>query len=591
MKQFLKYVLASALGTLLVGVFFCFMSFIMLVAIITAGSSKQPTVVTEGSILRISMFGELNEQVAENPFAELMGSNQLMQSQGLNDMLTAIRIAKTNEKISGIFLDGGLLAGHTAQLEELEATLQDFKKSGKFVYAYADQYTTGSYLLATTANKVALNPQGMLDWHGMGSQVVFFTELLEKLGVKMQIFKVGTFKSAVEPFILTKMSDANREQMQSFIGDVWNTVRTKVAANRKLSADTLNAYADRYITFADAEDYVKMGLVDTLAYIDGVRDDLRKLSKQEKVNFVSPSDLITLNEPKESENKIAIYYAEGSIVDFSGVNPLTGGNQKEIVGSEVVEALDKLASDDNVKAVVLRINSGGGSAYASEQMWRAVQLLKAKKPVVVSMSGMAASGGYYMACGANKIVADASTLTGSIGIFGMFPDASSLLTNKLGIHFDQVKTNEASDFGTPARPLNIKESAMMQAYVERGYKLFLKRVAEGRKMKTEQVDKIAQGRVWTGRQALKLKLVDKLGTLDTAVKEAAALAKLGDDYAIQEPTPRPWFESLINNVKDDYLEQQMRTRFGWLYEPMLYAGSIENQNPLQAKIPFHIEIK
>lgn len=581
MKEFFKYVLATIVGFICVTAFMGIMSLIMFFSIM-ATSDTQPTV-SDGSVLRIELSGTVSERVTENPFAELMG-NKALASQGLDDLLKAIKVAKTNDKIKGIYLEGGLLSADFASLEELRKALVDFKQSKKFVVAYADQYTQGSYYLASAADKVWLNPSGMLDWHGIASQPIFFTDLMKKVGVKMQVFKVGTFKSAVEPYILTEMSEPNRQQVQSFIGDIWQHFCQDVSASRKISTDSLNAFADRYVTFAEANDYVRLKMVDELTYIDQVRTKLQKLSQQDKVNFISPAELAKLDVPASSSNDIAIYYAEGTIVDVSTQSPLNS-TQSEIVGSKVVSDLDKLAKDESVKAVVLRINSGGGSAYASEQMWRAVQQLKAKKPVVVSMSGMAASGGYYLSCGADYIVADKTTLTGSIGIFGMVPDASELLTDKLGLHFDVVKTNVSSDFGAMGRGFNAAESAAMQNYVNRGYRLFLKRVADGRKMTPEQVDKIAQGRVWTGNQALKIKLVDKLGTLNDAVAEAAKRAKL-QDYAICTfPAKTPWFEQLMNETTQrDYLEEKLQTALGVYYEPLRFVSTYDKHNVLQARM-------
>lgn len=581
MKEFFKYVLATIVGFICVTAFMGIMSLIMFFSIM-ATSDTQPTV-SDGSVLRIELSGTVSERVTENPFAELMG-NKALASQGLDDLLKAIKVAKTNDKIKGIYLEGGLLSADFASLEELRKALVDFKQSKKFVVAYADQYTQGSYYLASAADKVWLNPSGMLDWHGIASQPIFFTDLMKKVGVKMQVFKVGTFKSAVEPYILTEMSEPNRQQVQSFIGDIWQHFCQDVSASRKISTDSLNAFADRYVTFAEASDYVRLKMVDELTYIDQVRTKLQKLSQQDKVNFISPAELAKLDVPASSSNDIAIYYAEGNIVDVSTQSPLNS-TQSEIVGSKVVSDLDKLAKDESVKAVVLRINSGGGSAYASEQMWRAVQQLKAKKPVVVSMSGMAASGGYYLSCGADYIVADKTTLTGSIGIFGMVPDASELLTDKLGLHFDVVKTNVSSDFGAMGRGFNAAESAAMQNYVNRGYRLFLKRVADGRKMTPEQVDKIAQGRVWTGNQALKIKLVDKLGTLNDAVAEAAKRAKL-QDYAICTfPAKTPWFEQLMNETTQrDYLEEKLQTALGVYYEPLRFVSTYDKHNVLQARM-------
>lgn len=581
MKEFFKYVLATIVGFICVTAFMGIMSLIMFFSIM-ATSDTQPTV-SDGSVLRIELNGTVSERATENPFAELMG-NKALASQGLDDLLKAIKVAKTNDKIKGIYLEGGLLSADFASLEELRKALVDFKQSKKFVVAYADQYTQGSYYLASAADKVWLNPSGMLDWHGIASQPIFFTDLMKKVGVKMQVFKVGTFKSAVEPYILTEMSEPNRQQVQSFIGDIWQHFCQDVSASRKISTDSLNAFADRYVTFAEASDYVRLKMVDELTYIDQVRTKLQKLSQQDKVNFISPAELAKLDVPASSSNDIAIYYAEGNIVDVSTQSPLNS-TQSEIVGSKVVSDLDKLAKDESVKAVVLRINSGGGSAYASEQMWRAVQQLKAKKPVVVSMSGMAASGGYYLSCGADYIVADKTTLTGSIGIFGMVPDASELLTDKLGLHFDVVKTNVSSDFGAMGRGFNAAESAAMQNYVNRGYRLFLKRVADGRKMTPEQVDKIAQGRVWTGNQALKIKLVDKLGTLNDAVAEAAKRAKL-QDYAICTfPAKTPWFEQLMNETTQrDYLEEKLQTALGVYYEPLRFVSTYDKHNVLQARM-------
>lgn len=581
MKEFFKYVLATIVGFICVTAFMGIMSLIMFFSIM-ATSDTQPTV-SDGSVLRIELNGTVSERATENPFAELMG-NKALASQGLDDLLKAIKVAKTNDKIKGIYLEGGLLSADFASLEELRKALVDFKQSKKFVVAYADQYTQGSYYLASAADKVWLNPSGMLDWHGIASQPIFFTDLMKKVGVKMQVFKVGTFKSAVEPYILTEMSEPNRQQVQSFIGDIWQHFCQDVSASRKISTDSLNAFADRYVTFAEANDYVRLKMVDELTYIDQVRTKLQKLSQQDKVNFISPAELAKLDVPASSSNDIAIYYAEGTIVDVSTQSPLNS-TQSEIVGSKVVSDLDKLAKDESVKAVVLRINSGGGSAYASEQMWRAVQQLKAKKPVVVSMSGMAASGGYYLSCGADYIVADKTTLTGSIGIFGMVPDASELLTDKLDLHFDVVKTNVSSDFGAMGRGFNAAESAAMQNYVNRGYRLFLKRVADGRKMTPEQVDKIAQGRVWTGNQALKIKLVDKLGTLNDAVAEAAKRAKL-QDYAICTfPAKTPWFEQLMNETTQrDYLEEKLQSALGVYYEPLRFVSTYDKHNVLQARM-------
>lgn len=591
MKDFLKYVLATIVGIICTGFIMGMMSLFMF--IVMAISSSDTPSVKNGTVLRIQLSGTLNERAKENPFAQYL-NNDIAQTQGLDDIITAIKTAQTNDKIRGIYLEGGTLISDMATAQELRKALVDFKKSKKFILAYADNYSQGSYYIASAADKVLVNPSGIVDWHGLASQPIFFTDLLKKVGVKMQVFKVGTYKSAVEPYILTKMSDANREQVSSFVGDIWKNICTDVASSRKISIEGLNAYADHYITFADAKDYVKAHLVDGLAYADEVRTLLRTLSQQDKVNFIAPADLAKLAEKKSGDGTIAVYYAQGNIVDAVADNSFMS-NESYIVGPKVVEDLDRLANDDNIKAVVLRINSGGGSAYASEQMWRAIQLLKKKKPVVVSMSGMAASGGYYMSCGADYIVAEPTTLTGSIGIFGMIPDASELLTDKLGLHFDMVKTNKGADFGAQGRAFNADEANVMQQYVNRGYRLFISRVAAGRHITPEQVDHIGQGRVWTGSQALKIKLVDKLGTLDDAIAEAASRAKLKDYNVLSTPNKESWVDQILNStVKRDYMEEKLRTTLGVYYAPLQFVGTLNGMSAkdyLQARIYYIPNIK
>lgn len=586
MKNFLKQVGAVIVGLLVVGVFTFVMGLVMIGAMVSSSDSKTP--IGKGSVLHLKLNGSIVERVEENPLNAFLGGT-VAESQGLEDMLKAIKVAATNENISGIYIEGGLTETDFASLEELRKAIKEFKKSGKFVMAYGETYTQGAYYVASAADEVLINPSGMLFWQGLSSQPVFYTKLLEKVGVKMQVFRVGTYKSYVEPFTLTSMSEANRAQVQSFISDIWGNLCKEVSASRRVTVDSLNAYADRYVSFADAAQYVKLKLVDRTAYADEVREQLRKKAGTDKLHLVSSAELARHYEEKaDAEGEIAVYYAFGSIV---GAEQSGFGNGAQIVGPKVVADLDKLANDDYVKAVVLRINSGGGSAYASEQMWRAIQQLKRKKPVVVSMGGMAASGGYYMACGANYIVAEPTTLTGSIGIFGMVPDASELLTEKLGLNFDVVKTNEASDFGAMGRGFNAGESQAMQAYVDRGYQLFLKRVADGRRMKVAEVDSIAQGRVWTGSQALKIKLVDKLGTLDDAVARAAQLGKVKNYCLASYPAKTDWLENILSSYKDDYMEQQLRSALGVYYQPLRFVKGLKGTDCLQARIPFEPNIR
>lgn len=591
MKSFLKQVLAVIVGICSVGAFATLMFFVMLGVMLATGDEKQS--VSDNSILRIELTGTVvDRSTPDNPLNQLLGRSEAS-SQGLDVLIDAIKTAKSDKRIKGIYIEGGTMSSDFATLQELRGALVDFKSSGKFIVSYADSYTQGAYYIASVGDRVLINPSGLLDWHGIAMQPMFWTGLMEKVGVKAQVFKVGTYKSAVEPFILKEMSPANREQVESMITDLWKETCTAVATSRKLSPDSLNAYADRYITLADGADYKRLKLVDDLTYVDQVRDELRKRMNDKEVTFVSPEVVAAQAEDTgDDDNQVAVYYASGNIVDVAGSGALMGGGD-EIIGSRVVEDLDKLANDKDVKAVVLRINSGGGSAYASEQMWRAVQLLKKKKPVVVSMGGMAASGGYYMSCGANYIVAEPTTLTGSIGIFGLIPDFSGLVKDKLGLRFDVVKTNKASDFGTLSRPFDAAESAALQAHVNRGYALFLKRVADGRtaagrKMTPEAVDHIAQGRVWTGNQALKNGLVDKIGTLNDAILKAEQLAQTKNPAVVRYPAPKSWMESFNKEKQeDDYFERKMKLVLGDYYEPLNFIQNVDRGNYLQARLFFY----
>ena len=591
MKSFLKQVLAVIVGICSVCAFATLMFFVMLGVMLATGDEKQS--VSDNSILRIELTGTVvDRSTPNNPLNQLLGRSEAS-SQGLDVLIDAIKTAKGDKRIKGIYIEGGTMSSDFATLQELRGALVDFKSSGKFIVSYADSYTQGAYYIASVGDRVLINPSGLLDWHGIAMQPMFWTGLMEKVGVKAQVFKVGTYKSAVEPFILKEMSPANREQVESMITDLWKETCTAVATSRKLSPDSLNAYADRYITLADGADYKRLKLVDDLTYVDQVREELHKRMNDKEVTFVSPEVVAAQAEDTgDDDNQVAVYYASGNIVDVAGSGALMGGGD-EIIGSRVVEDLDKLANDKDVKAVVLRINSGGGSAYASEQMWRAVQLLKKKKPVVVSMGGMAASGGYYMSCGANYIVAEPTTLTGSIGIFGLIPDFSGLVKDKLGLRFDVVKTNKASDFGTLSRPFDAAESAALQAHVNRGYALFLKRVADGRtaagrKMTPEAVDHIAQGRVWTGNQALKNGLVDKIGTLNDAILKAEQLAQTKNPAVVRYPAPKSWMESFSKEQQeDDYFERKMKLVLGDYYEPLNFIQNMDRGNYLQARLFFY----
>jgi len=584
MKDFFKQVSATVVGLI---VFFLIMGVIGAMSLVGMVASEQATKnVGDNSVLVLNLAGVMGERNEGNILSRLTGNS--LNNLALEDIVSAIKKAKDNENIKGIYIEAGALqANGYASLEEIRNALKDFKQSKKWIFAYADSYSQGAYYVASVADKIIINPQGMLDWHGLVSQPMFYKDLYAKFGVRYQVVKVGTYKSYTEAYTEEKMSDANRAQVTAFVNGTWWNICKAVSDSRKISVDSLNAYADRMGVFETADNLKRYKMVDEVMYADEVKDLVKKqlgIDADKKIKQISVGDMRNVKEKRAGGEEIAVYYAYGSIVgaDAGGLT----GSGNEIVGQKVVEDLDRLAADDNIKAVVLRINSGGGSAFASEQMWHAVRLLREKKPVVVSMGGMAASGGYYMSCGADYIVAEPTTLTGSIGIFGMIPDATGLLTGKLGLHFDVVKTNEASDFGNLGRSFNAAESAAMQAYVNRGYALFLSRVATGRRMTTTQVDSIAQGRVWTGRQALRLGLVDKLGSLDVAIEEAARRAGVKDYAVCTAPQEEDWLSSLLNDYQSDYMERRVSEVLGEYYEPLRFVGTLRGTDCLQARLPF-----
>ena len=590
MKDFLKYVLATVTGILMVAIVMGILGVISLVGL--AASSASTTEVEDNSVFVLSLSGTLEERAKDDPLAFLTG--QVSENLGLDKILASIQKAKDNENIKGIYIEAGAFAaGSPASMHAIREALLDFKKSGKWIVAYGDSYTQATYYISSVADKVFMNPQGMVDWHGLGGETYYLRDLLAKVGVRFQAVKVGKYKSAVEMLTSDHMSEYDREQTEAYINGIWKVMLDDVSKSRKISVDSLNAYADRGITFADVNEFVKLKFVDKLLYTDEVKGEVKKLLKMDSdddIKQVSLGDMDGVKGKKEKGEKIAVYYAYGDIVDSE-----TGGvvnDDHSIVATTVCKDLEKLMNDDDVKAVVLRVNSPGGSAYASEQIWRSVVNLKAKKPVVVSMGGYAASGGYYISCAANYIYSEPTTITGSIGIFGMFPDVSSLLTDKLAIKFDMVKTNKFADFGAASRPFNADEIALLENYIGRGYELFRKRVADGRKLPVEKVEEIAQGRVWLGNDALGIKLVDGIGSLDDAVKKAAQLAKVDEYYTTDYPDEPGWFESLTSSVsKDNYLDEKLQETLGDYYTPFTYMKKVSQQSAVQARLPYIVVIK
>ena len=591
MKSFIKYTMATVVGIFLTMTLFTIISIISLAGMMATEGMSAP--IKEKSILRLDLSGTLAERSESNPFAALMGEENTALS--LEDALLALDKAAKNENIIGVYLEGGAMGANPGMAQELRQALVEFKESGKWVVAYGDSYGKTAYYLSSVADSVLLNPEGNVDFGGMASQIMFYKDVMEKIGVKMQVFKVGTYKSAVEPFICTEMSPANREQVTSYLFSIWTNMLKDVAASRNMEMGKLNSLADSLTMISEASVALNGGLVDKLCYMDGVKAILREKSgledEDDDLVFASVADVAkseTLGE--KVDEQVAVYYAYGEIVQSQGTG-LGISQEHQIVGEKMIKDLQDLREDDDVKAVVIRVNSPGGSAFASEQIWREVCLLKEKKPVVVSMGGMAASGGYYISCAANRIFAEPTTLTGSIGIFGMIPDMSELMTEKIGLKFDVVKTNEMSDIGTMARPFNEAESAQMQKMINRGYDLFTKRVADGRGMAQDSVKLIAEGRVWTGEQGLNIGLVDELGNLDDAVAHAAELAKVEKFRAVGYPAPDNPFEQLLNQTKGGYLDSELRELLGEGYAVYSLVRNVKDADRIQARMPFEMNIQ
>ena len=588
MKDFFKNVFATMLGLFLFGIVMSFMGFMCLIGIIASSSST--TKIEDNSVLVLKLDGSMTEQEEEN----MMNSLQGISSLSFEGTMKAIKKAKDDDKVAGIYLEAGQFGADLAQAEEIEKALLDFRKSGKWIIAYGENYSTLGYYLASTANKIYLNKDGMIEWSGIGGEKVYYKNLLAKVGIKFVTTKVGKYKSAVEQLTADNISDADREQTQRYLDGWWNTILATVAKNRSLNKDSLNAYADRVITLEAPENMQKYKLVDGLIYNDQIADIVRKqlgIDKDDDINKLTVDDINADDTPVTGEH-IAVYYAYGDIVDKASPQSIFQ-DDRQIVGNDMCKDLEDLAKDDDVKAVVIRVNSGGGSAYASEQIWHQISELKKVKPVVVSMSGAAASGGYYLSSNANWIVADPTTITGSIGIFGLFLDRSELYTKKLGINYAEVKTNRNSVFGASGHPFTPEQLSLLQNNVNRGYMLFKKRVAEGRKMTMEQVENIAQGRVWLGQDAIKLKLVDQLGGLDDAIVKAAKLAKMNDYETASYPSPLSTWEQLLGSYVggDDLLNGKMQAYLGEFYEPFKIINDAKHMDKVQARMPYIIKIK
>ena len=588
MKQFFKFVLATIVGIIFASVILVF----IFIGIIVSASSDKGVTVESNSVLNIAINRPITERTPNNPLSGInlfgLGGDKTI---GLNDILANIKKAKNDSNIKGIFLSESYVLSGQATTEEIRKALIDFKKSGKFVVAYGEIYTQSFYYLASVADKVYINPKGIFDFGGFSSQIQFLKGTLDKLGIEAQIIKVGTYKSAVEPLILTKMSDANREQVTSYLGSMYDYFLQNIGASRHVPVDTLRDVANN-MKIQYAEDALKYKLVDGLKYKDEVLNDLRDrtgIKHNKDLHSVDIEDYTKSTDDKaeegSSDRKIAVIYASGEI---NG-----GDGDDNSIGSEKISAaLRKVRLDNKVKAVVLRVNSPGGSSLASAVIWREVILTKKVKPVIVSMGDYAASGGYYIACAADSIIAEPNTITGSIGIFAILPNMQKLFTDKLGITFDGVKTGKFADIGDISRPLTPEERTILQTQVNRGYDEFTQAVADGRHKTKSYINSIGQGRVWTGSQALKLGLVDRLGNINDAIASAAKKANIKDFKTVTYPEQKSIFSKFGTGLTAEIKANMVQSELGPNYVYYQQIKSLQNMmRTPQARLPYQIVVK
>ncbi len=569
------FVFAFICGIVLIGLFVALLS--------SAASTFTSETQTEGNVLAINLEGEITDHSTDDVYSSLLGEEEL--SFSLESAVAAIHAAKTDDNIKGIYIKSGILSCGYATLEELRTALADFKTSGKPIISYSGSYTQGGYYISSVADSVFMNPMGVLDLRGIASSSVFYKHLLDTLGVEMQVIKAGTYKSFTEKYTNDTMSLANREQTQRLVESVWQSVAQAIASSRNITVERLNEVANGMVAFLQPQEVANLKLVDALRYNDEVMSSINTmfgLPTDEKPKFISVIDYAAnMTDDNIASNKVAVLYAEGEIDNAS-----TSG----ISSSEIVKNLDKIAKDDDVKAVVLRVNSPGGSAYGAEQMWHAVEKLKKEKPVVVSMGDYAASGGYYMSAGANYIFADEKTITGSIGVFCVIPNAKKLV-DKIGVSQEIVKTHSNSDLlSNFIRPLTDEEKDVLQSHVNEVYNVFISRCSNGRGMTDEAVRQIAEGRVWSGTDAVKIGLVDKIGNLDDAVSHAATLANIGTDYKVAAyPEPADWWEQLKTIPNLGY--EKIFGKMDALSNERKLLDRLQRMDRNQAIMPFAVEIK
>ena len=592
--KFYKIVLGAFLGTLIALVINFFIKVGVVSSMISSLSkdTETSTTVKPNSVLYMKLDYDIADRTADNPFGSL--NFQSMESKdgtGLNDILRNIEHAKTDPNIKGIYLELSSIPTSTATIQEIRSKLIEFKDSGKFVVAYGENYGQSAYYLASVADKIYLNPEGMVDLHGMASQIMFYKHLFEKLGVEMQIVRGpnNRFKSAVEPYFLDKMSEANREQMDKLLGSVWGEILTAISQSRNISVEQLNQIADNLETMFDAQKAKEYGLVDALYFKDQLLEEMKGLTGSNKsVNAVMNANYAKSYKAKNSsKNEIAVIYASGQIFDGKGME------EQGIYSDNLSKTIREARQDDNVKAIVLRVNSPGGSAAASAIIGHELDLAKETKPVIVSMGNYAASGGYWISAKGDYIFADPTTLTGSIGVFGTFPNAKGFLNDKIGLTFDVAKTNENADFGSITQPLTEFQHNKLQEMVVKTYDDFTKRVAEGRGLRQTYVDSIGQGRVWAGIDAIGLGLVDQLGDMEDAIAYAAEKASLGSDYKVTEwPKQKDFFTRLMESMnKTDELDAAMKQKLGVYYNYYKGLENLNNNTGIQARMPFDLVIE
>ncbi|MCD7930989.1 MAG: signal peptide peptidase SppA [Tannerellaceae bacterium] len=586
MKSFLKTALASAVGVLIASFVLSFISTIFLIGIIAGAGQTKEYKPKNNTVFKLQLTGSISDNADPNPLAALFGDDK--EEVSLTQILKSIRLAKENDNIKGIYIESGYLGATPATLQEIRDALEDFKESGKFIYAYSDYYTQGGYYVCSLADSIFLNPSGNISLMGLASNQLFLTGLAEKVGVEHYIFKVGTYKSAVEPYMLKKYSVENREQLESFFGSIWGEITSAISHSRNIAPERLEQFVNDGLGVRNATLTLDYNLADGLVYKHQMEDRLKAavgLDSKDKLLTAGVDKVVTIKEKKkEHKNKIAVIFAEG-VIQESSSSPFSMNDKT--ISTKFADELLKLKKDEDVKAVVLRVNSPGGSAYISEQIWEAVTEVKKEKPIVVSMGGYAASGGYYISCAANKIIAEPTTLTGSIGIFGVFRNYSGTI-DKIGVTSDQVRTNRFSDTGNAYRPMREDEKVLIQGMIEEGYDLFLTRCADGRGLDKTYIDSVGQGRVWTGEQALERKLVDQLGGINDAIKEAALLADVTEYSTIVTKTNKDFITKLLEKQLEDARVKMVKRTLGEDYRLFETLQQTHIEDGLYTRLPFGI---